>query len=136
MKAILLLTLCGMTLSLTGCKKSTDQEAQQSLDTIVSLYDHGYYQQALDSIAKLRVSHPQALKARREALRIWQEASLALTRQDIAHTDSALQQAQVKVKRAGSIAAANNARALRDSLQIRYDALCQTVRAIKSRQKQ
>ena len=90
-----------------------------------------------DSIRILRDRFPQALEARKKSLKLWQEASLKLTQQDIARTDSALQ-VMLKQMQTGKYSPRvwNKMAMKRDSLRIRYDVLCATVRAIHLRQKE
>lgn len=118
---------------LAACQVSEDEKAAPAVAVIDSLYAHGHYQAALDSIVSLRRHHPRAAKARRHALDIWQKASREQAQQDIARTDSALQATLRELQRGGSIATQNRLRARRDSLRIRFDQLCGIVRVINRR---
>lgn len=129
-RTILLLLAFGL---FTACQVSEDEKAAPAVAAIDSLYAGGHYQAALDSIVSLRTHHPRAVKARRHALDIWQKASRKQAQQDIARTDSALQATLSALRRGGSIATQNRLRARRDSLQIRFDQLCGTVRVINRR---
>ena len=123
---------------LTSCAQKTDDEKAAGLVAeIESLYQSGQYHAALDSIRILRDRFPQALEARKKSLKLWQEASLKLTQQDIARTDSALQ-VMLKQMQTGKYPPRmwNKMAMKRDSLRIRYDVLCATVRAIHLRQKE
>ena len=104
---------------------------------IESLYQSGQYHAALDSIRILRDRFPQALEARKKSLKLSQETSLKMTQQDIARTDSALQ-VMLKQMQTGKYPPRvwNKMAMKRDSLRIRYDVLCATVRAIHLRQKE
>ena len=73
---------------------------------------------------------------RRQALKLWQDASLKLTQEDIARTDSALQAVTKLYEEAKTIRERNFIGIVKDSLQIRYDALCGTVRVIHRRQQE
>lgn len=101
---------------------------------IDSLYASHDYQGTLNAIRQLRDEYPQAVKSRQKALKIWQEASLKMTQQDIGRTDSALQAATAQWSAERNIGRRNRLRARVDSLQVRYDALCGTVRVIHRRQ--
>lgn len=105
-------------------------------EKIETLYHDGQYQAALNAITRLRAQHPRAIKSRQRALVIWQDASLKMTQQDIGRTDSALQATIQQMKSERSLLRHNQLRVKRDSLQVRYDALCGTVRIIHARQKQ
>lgn len=67
-------------------------------------------------------------------MKIWQEASLKMAQNDIGRTDSALQATIQQYNEAKSFGDKNRLRVKRDSLQVRYDALCGTVRIIHHRQ--
>ena len=121
---------------LTACDDSGSKEAQALLDNICTLRDNGHYAEALDSIKSLRQRFPKAIKQREQALEIWQDASLRLARQDIAITDSALMAVEKQMANATDIAIRNMLGVRRDSLKIRYEALCGTVRVILKRQQE
>ena len=122
-------------LLLTGCRPAADDRAQAALQQIEQLYAEGRYQAALDSIRSLRAHHPQAVDARKKALRLWQEASLRLTQQDVGKTDSLLQATIARIPRKPDRYKRNLLGVKRDSLQARYEALCGTVRVIRSKMK-
>lgn len=115
---------------LTGCVKTEDEKAAPQLAEIEQLYKDGHYQAALDSISSLRHNHPKALKSRHRALQIWQDASLKMSQEDIAHTDSALQATEHELSQTNDLFRRNHLAVRRDSLQARYDALCAIVRKI------
>ena len=121
---------------LVACKQSEDKKARALLQKIEHLYASGNYQAALDSIRRLRRDFPQAVESRRRALVLWQEASLKAAQQDIARTDSALQAETARYQQAKTLRERNFIGIKKDSLQIRYDALCGTVRVIHRRQQE
>ena len=121
---------------LVACKQSEDEKARPLLQKIEHLYASGNYQATLDSIRRLRIDFPQAVESRRRALTLWQEASLKATQQDIARTDSALQAETARFQQAKTLRERNFIGIKKDSLQIRYDALCGTVRVIHRRQRE
>lgn len=123
-----------LSLALTGCQPSEDEKAAPLMHRIDSLYAAHNYPATLQAIRQLRQDHPKAIDSRKRALKIWQEASLKMTQDDIAHTDSALQATQHQLDAANNLGQRNRLRVKRDSLQVRFDALCGTVRVIHKRQ--
>lgn len=121
---------------LTACDDNGSKEAQAMLDNICALRDNGHYAEVLDSIKSLRQRFPKAIRQREQALEIWQDASLRLARQDIAVTDSALMAVERQMANATDIATRNKLGVVRDSLKVRYEALCGTVRIILRRQQE
>ncbi len=119
-----------------SCQPSEDEKAAPMMKKIESLYQRGEYQATLNAITQLRAKHPRAIKSRQRALVIWQDASLKMTQRDIGLTDSALQATIQQMNAESSLLRRNQLRVKRDSLQVRYDALCGTVRIIHARQKQ
>ena len=119
-----------------ACQATEDEKAAPLMKKIETLYHDGQYQAALNAITQLRAQHPRAIKSRQRALAIWQDASLKMTQQDIGRTDSALQATIQQMNSERSLLRRNQLRVKRDSLQVRYDALCGTVRIIHARQKQ
>ena len=121
---------------LVACQPSADEQAQSLMQRIDSLYQHHDYRETLNAIRQLRADHPKAVESRKKALKIWQEASVKITQDDIAHTDSTLQATLQQIGSEHNLYRKNMLRAKRDSLQIRYDALCGTVRVIRQRQQE
>lgn len=119
-----------------SCQPTDDEKATPLLSTIERLFHDGHYRQALDSITSLRERYPKAVKARRQSLRLWQEASLALAQKDVGTTDSLLQETLAAIPLEADRYKANMLRVRRDSLQARYEALCGVVRMIHMRQRE
>lgn len=119
-----------------ACEPSADEKAAPVMQVIDSLYQNGEYQKTLNTIRELRANYPDAVESRKRALKIWQEASLKMAQEDIARTDSALQATTRAFEAATNIGKRNLLGVKRDSLQVRYDALCGTVRMIHKRQKE
>lgn len=119
-----------------ACQPTEDEKAAPLMKKIEMLYHDGLYQAALNAITQLRAQYPRAIKSRQRALVIWQDASLKMTQQDVGRTDSALQATIQQMNSERCLLRRNQLRAKRDSLQVRYDALCGTVRIIHARQKQ
>lgn len=133
MKKATLLTLAAMAL-MASCQKTEDEKAASLMNKIDSLYKAGNYQATLNAITRLRANHPKAVDSREKALKIWQDASLKMTQAEIGRTDSALQATIAQYGAEKDLYRKNMLRVKRDSLQVRYDALCGTVRVIHKRQ--
>lgn len=133
MKKATLLTLAAMAL-MASCQKTEDEKAASLMNKIDSLYKAGNYQATLNAITRLRTNHPKAVESREKALKIWQDASLKMTQAEIGRTDSALQATIAQYGAEKDLYRKNMLRVKRDSLQVRYDALCGTVRVIHKRQ--
>ena len=133
MKKATLLTLAAMAL-MASCQKTEDEKAASLMNKIDSLYKAGNYQATLNAITRLRANHPKAVESREKALKIWQDASLKMTQAEIGRTDSALQATIAHYGAEKDLYRKNMLRVKRDSLQVRYDALCGTVRVIHKRQ--
>lgn len=133
MKKATLLTLAAMAL-MASCQKTEDEKAASLMNKIDSLYKAGNYQATLNAITRLRANHPKAVESREKALKIWQDASLKMTQAEIGRTDSALQATIAQYGAEKDLYRKNTLRVKRDSLQVRYDALCGTVRVIHKRQ--
>lgn len=126
---ILLSVVC-----LAACQQSEDDKAAPLMQRIDSLYKAGNYQATLNAITQLRANHPKAVESRKKALVIWQDAYLKMTQNDIGRTDSALQATKLQYESAQDLGTKNRLHVKLDSLQVRYDALCGTVRVIHRRQ--
>lgn len=133
MKKATLLTLAAMAL-MASCQKTEDEKAASLMNKIDSLYKAGNYQATLNAITRLRANHPKAVESREKALKIWQDALLKMTQAEIGRTDSALQATIAQYGAEKDLYRKNMLRVKRDSLQVRYDALCGTVRVIHKRQ--
>lgn len=121
---------------LSACSQSEEDKAKPLLAKIDSLYKSGNYRATLDSIVQLRENYPQAIEARKTALRLWQNASLKLAQADVASTDIKLQEMTEALKTETNLYRRNMMTVKRDSLQARYEAMCGVVRMIHLRQKQ
>ena len=121
---------------LSACSQSEEDKAKPLLAKIDSLYKSGNYRATLDSIVQLREHYPQAIEARKTALRLWQNASLKLAQTDVASTDIKLQEMTEALKTETNLYRRNMMTVKRDSLQARYEAMCGVVRMIHLRQKQ
>ena len=131
-----LLTILLAAMLLSACSQSEEDKAKPLLAKIDSLYKSGNYRATLDSIVLLREHYPQAIEARKTALRLWQNASLKLAQADVASTDIKLQEMTEALKTETNLYRRNMMTVKRDSLQARYEAMCGVVRMIHLRQKQ
>lgn len=134
MRHLITISLAAMLLS--ACSQSEEDKAKPLLAQIDSLYKSGNYRATLDSIVLLREHYPQAIEARKTALRLWQNASLKLAQADVASTDIKLQEMTEALKTETNLYRRNMMTVKRDSLQARYEAMCGVVRMIHLRQKQ
>ena len=126
-----------LTMMLGSCQqKENTSDASQLLEEIKQLYADGNYRETLDSIESLRSKYPTAIEERRQALRLWQEASLKMAQDDIAKTDSALQATTRQMEAETRIYERNMLGVKKDSLQARYEAMIGVVRMIRKRMEQ
>ena len=133
MKKLTLITLIALTLA--SCAKTDDEQAREMLTRIHTLYESGNYRATLDSITLLRDRYPAAIEVRKEALVVWQNASLKMAQADVAATDVLLQQTTAQLDSTTNRYRRNMLGVKRDSLQARYDAMCGVVKMIRMRQK-
>jgi len=138
--------------ALAACGGSNrHSEAEALLQKATEATEQGNYRRALLLIDSLRHAYPDAVDARKQALRLHQEASLKEAQADLATTDSALQAVKQEYERqqrtvdahkqAGNATAEEltkltRTRMLRDSLQVRFDVGCAKIKYIHKRQKE
>lgn len=143
-----IIAFCAM---LAGCATDDTQKAQQLLEDIHTEYRNGQYQHTLSLIDSLRRTYPKAVEQRKEALKIYQEAVLAMAQTDLMRLDTALQSARQQYEdmrtqaerhhsegtaTAEELTAVTLQRIRRDSLQARFDAQVARVRFIHKKQKE
>jgi len=135
----------------TGCE-DTEKVAMESLmQEIRDDYAQKRYDECLVAIDTLRARYPKAVAERREALEIFQKASLEQAQQQLATVDSMLIAANARLQtmhktvdahKAAGVAVARELtdvtfqRMHRDSLQVQFDVLCAKIKYIHKRQKQ
>lgn len=142
------LLLC---LVVTSCKDKEKEALAELMTQIRADYDAGRDSACLVGIDTLRSKYPTAIAERKEALALFQKASLRISQTDLARTDSALEAEKARFaqmertinahKAAGNatateLTALTRQRMLRDSLQVRFDVLCAQIKYIHKRQKQ
>lgn len=135
---------------LLSCEEK-HEEASNLLDEIKAHYDKGNYEVALACIDSLRRTYPDAISQRKEALAIYQQASLVLAQQNLAIVDSTLQvlereydmlKPKVEKRHNQGIATAeelhhlNLLRARRDSFRGVFNVECAKIKYIHKRQKE
>ena len=149
-KALTLLYFITLILVFSSCEEK-NAEATKLLDDIREYYEKGEYQSALDAVDSLRRTYPEAVSQRKEALVIFQQASLAMAQQNLAKVDSALQvtenelamlKPQVEEHRRQGVATAEELqhytklRVYRDSLQGIFNMECAKIKYIHKRQEE
>ena len=142
--SVVLLTACG------GNNKQ-QKEAEELLTQARSLYEQGQYAEAKASITSLRKLYPNAIDARKKALRLGWEIELKEAQDELAVTDSLLQlvqkdydsqQAEVEKDKAAlrampeELTLLTMTRMKRDSLRTRSEVLGAKIRYIHKKQKE
>lgn len=140
-----------MTLTFLVACEEKHEEATSLLAEIRDSYENGDYQAALIAIDSLRRTYPEAISQRKEALEIFQKASIAIAQGNLADVDSMLQKIDEEYKRlkpiveahrkSGDASAAelsyfNQLSARRDSLQGVFTVECAKIRYIRKRQQE
>lgn len=145
--AALIAALC----LLAACHDSEAERAETMLGQANALFEAKHYQEALAAIDSLRQLYPTAIATRRKALSLYQEISLRQAQDDLAHTDSLMQQvshdyqyqkAKVDIDRAQlratpfELRTLNETKARLDSLKVRFDVQCAKIKYIHKKQKE
>lgn len=136
-------------LVVTGCGGSAaDRQAGELLEQAQTMFEQGKYNEALAAIDSLRKSCPEAIEARKKALRLYQEVELKRAEMTVAGTDTVLQRVEreyqelkttVDALRAKSLATeeqlrkVNLMRVYRDSLKTVFDVECAKIKYIKKK---
>ena len=134
-------------MGLVACKKPVDNGAKEKLQKAQTEYEEGRYSEALNTIEQLRSEYPEAIEERRQALRLFQEVSLKQAQEDLARTDSLLEDVKRQQDRLQAAMKQNpyskqiehdltEARRLRDSLQVRFDTQCEKIKYILKKMKE
>lgn len=135
----------------SSCKDNEKEALEQLMTEIRNDYAEERDSACLIAIDTLRARYPQAVAERKEALVLYQKASLRIAQRDLEQTDKDLEAAKIKfaemeqtvnAHKAEGIATADELTALtmqrmhRDSLQVHFDVLCAQIKYIHKRQKQ
>lgn len=147
-----ILTLSLAAALLVACGDDNGEKAAgELLEKANTEYGNKAYDAALSTIDSLRRAYPRAVEARKAALRLHQDVSLAKAQQALAEADVRLH--EVNAEYARMKAAADSAKAAlratpeqleavtlkrmeRDSLQTRYDVECARIKYIHRKQKE
>ena len=139
-------------MTLTSCDgNSSRQTAETLLEEAGQLFNDGDYDRALAKIDSLRKVFPNAIETRKKALTLYQSISLKQAQEDLAHTDSILQElthdynyqkAKVDKDRemlratAEELQMLNETKVRLDSLKVRFDMQCAKIKYIHKKQKE
>lgn len=138
--AVMLLAACG--------GKSVEKKAGTLLEQARVQFEQGDYTEALATIDSLRKNFPDAIEARKKALRLYQEVELKRARLTVEATDTVLQRVEreyqtlkqtVDALREKSMATeeqlrkVNLMRVYRDSLRTVFDVECAKIKYIKKK---
>ncbi len=148
---IIVLTLITAAMALSACSKSDNEKARELLNKAQKEYDNGAFEKSLSLVDSLRRTYPKAIEERKEALKIFQDASEKLAQKQIADTDGELQkvtteletlQTNIENHKKNNAATAEELSRLtllkmkKDSLQARFEAQCATVKFIRTKRKE
>lgn len=137
--------------TLAGCGEKQDRELKALVTEMRESYAEGRDSACLAAIDTLRAKFPKAIAERKEALKLYQEASLRIAQKQLAYVDSALEaekhifrtmeksvaaHKEKGIATAEELTALTRKRMLRDSLQTQFDVLCAKIKYIHKRQKQ
>lgn len=146
-----MLALAGAMLVAACTGKKGDKQAEALLEKAEVEYKAGQYDKALRTIDSMRRTFPEAIAARKEGLKLYQDVALVQAQSDLARTDSLLQIAKREYEQAKSQAEAakkelrataselQNVTLLKvrlDSLQVRFDVQCAKIKYIHKKQKE
>lgn len=133
------------------CGNSVEQRADDLLQQANGLFKEGKCEEALAIIDSLRKTYPEAIMARKQALRLYQDVELARAQKDLEKVDSELAQAKDKYEQlrieaekskvegkatAEQLTNLTYMRIKRDSLQTRFDMQCAKIKYIHKKQKE
>ena len=132
-------------------ENKSEKQAEALLEKAEVEYKTGQYDKALRTIDSLRKAFPEAIKARKEGLKLYQNVALTQAQSDLARTDSLLQAVKQEYEQAKSQAEAAK-KELRataselqkvtllkvrlDSLQVQFDVQCAKIKYIHKKQKE
>ena len=151
-KNIITIVAFAASLCLTSCDgNGSRQKAEALLEEAGQLFSDGDYDRALAKIDSLRKVFPNAIETRKKALTLYQSISLKQAQEDLAHTDSILQElthdynyqkAKVDKDRemlratAEELQMLNETKVRLDSLKVRFDMQCAKIKYIHKKQKE
>lgn len=149
MKAMKTLAILAAATTLAAsCTDKDKAEARQTLNEAQAEYAKGNYPRTLALIDSLRHNHPKAIEERKEALKLFQDASEKMAQADIEKTDRTIQSLEAEISRlqtaadnsrksgtatAEQLNALTTKRLKLDSLRARFEVQCATVKVIRQR---
>jgi len=141
-----------MAIMAVSCGQNRETKlAETLLEKAETEWRNRQYDNALLTIDSLRKAYPNAIEARKKALKMYQDIALEQAQADLAATDTMLQRANKEyetMKMAAEQAKAQLKatpeqlqqltlkRMERDSLQVRFDVQCAKIKYIHKRQKE
>jgi len=141
-----------MAIMAVSCGQNRETKlAEKLLEKAGTEWRNRQYDNALLTIDSLRKAYPNAIEARKKALKMYQDIALEQAQADLAATDTMLQRANKEyetMKMAAEQAKAQLKatpeqlqqltlkRMERDSLQVRFDVQCAKIKYIHKRQKE
>ena len=149
-KTVAVLLAIGLTM--VACSENkVEKKAEAMLEKAKMELQECQYDKALHTIDSMRKACPEAIYARKEGLKLYQEVALAQAQSDLARTDSMLQAAKRDYEKMRSEVEAAK-RELRatpdqlqsvtlkkmrtDSLQVRFDVQCAKIKYIHKKQRE
>lgn len=151
MRRIFYILSCLILMTACGGNNKQQQEAEDLLTQANSLYEQGRYPEAKASIDSLRKLYPNAIDARKKALKLSWEIELKEAQGELAVTDSLLQlvqhdydnlQTKVEKDKAAlratpeELTALTRTRMKRDSLRTQCEILGTKIRYIRKKQEE
>lgn len=145
------LIVAGAMMAVACSQNKSEKQAKALLEKAEVEYKTGQYDKALRTIDSLRRTFPEAIKARKEGLKLYQDVALTQAQSDLARTDSMLQAARKEYERVkAEVETAKrelratpeelqNVTLLKvrlDSLQVRFDVQCAKIKYIHKKQKE
>ena len=140
--------LCAM-LTMAGCgENAMEKKAGELLEQAKTEYGNGELKKALATIDSLRKNCPEAIEARKQALKLYQEVELKRAQMNVEAVDTVLQrvereytemEAAVDALREKSAATVEQLRTVnllrvkRDSLKTVFDVECAKIKYIKKK---
>lgn len=135
--ALLLLTSCSEEKKSATSETATEAVATDTVDNskpalaeVERLYSEGRYRECCEAIKALRSNHPGAIEARKRCLELWDEAQLAIAKEDLATAQTRLPEAERELKNATNQTRKNLLDVEIDDLRARIEAQQQIVNAL------
>lgn len=130
---------------------SAEKQAQQWLEQAQASADKGEYDKAMAAIDSLRKNRPEAIEARKAALKLYQQVNLKAAQQTVERADRALQAANKEYAEmqttvnafkergeatAEQLTALTLLRMKRDSIRTVFDVECAKIKYIRAKMKE